>query len=69
VQYEFGSILKFVETQFGLPSLGYTDAVANDLTDCFDFSGRPRPFTPIPSRYPRSYFMHQPPDTRPIDTY
>jgi len=67
VQYEFGSILKFVETQFGLPSLGYTDAVANDLTDCFDFSQRPRPFTPIPSRYSRSYFMHQPPDTRPID--
>jgi phospholipase C len=49
VQYEFGSLLKFTETTFGLGSLGTTDAIANDLTDCFDFGQRPRPFKPIPA--------------------
>jgi hypothetical protein len=49
VQYEFGSLLKFTETTFGLGSLGTTDAIANDLTDCFDFGQRPRRFKTIPA--------------------
>jgi phospholipase C len=47
VLYEFGSILKFVESTFGLPSLHTTDVRANDLGDAFDFSQSPRTFTPI----------------------
>ncbi len=39
-QYEFGSILKFVEETFALGSLGTTDARANSIADCFDFSAR-----------------------------
>jgi phospholipase C len=31
--HDFGSILKFVETTFGMPSLGYADAAADDLSD------------------------------------
>jgi phospholipase C len=69
VQYEFGSILKFVEEQFGLSSLGYTDLTANDLADCFNFGQAPRTYKQIQSRYSRSYFMHQPRDVRPIDSY
>jgi phospholipase C len=60
VQYEFGSILKFAEETFGLPSLGTTDARANDLSDCFDFSQPPTKFKPIPAQYPPNYFMTQP---------
>ena len=67
VQYEFGSILKFVEEQFGLGDLGYTDAAANDLADCFNFSQAPRPYRQIASKHSRSYFMHRPNDTRPVD--
>ena len=37
VTHDFGSILKFIELNFNLPSLGYADAVADDLSDCFDF--------------------------------
>ncbi len=37
-QYEFSSVLKFIETVFGLPSLTERDASANDLTDAFNFS-------------------------------
>jgi phospholipase C len=47
-QHEFGSILRFAEEAFGLPSLGQTDARADGLADCFDFTQVPRPFEPIP---------------------
>ncbi len=39
VNHDFGSILKFIETKFGLPSLGYADAHAlDDLSDIFNFT-------------------------------
>jgi len=37
-QYEFASILKFIEERFGLPPLTLRDANANDTTDSFDFT-------------------------------
>ncbi|MGA8535545.1 MAG: alkaline phosphatase family protein [Candidatus Tumulicola sp.] len=46
-QYEFGSILKFVEGNWGLGSLGATDARATSIADMFDFSKSPRAFVPI----------------------
>lgn len=45
--HEFGSILKFTEKTFGLPSLGQRDEPADDLSDCFDFSQNPPKFQPI----------------------
>jgi phospholipase C len=39
--FEFSSVLKFIETRFGLPSLTARDAVANDILDAFDFNQRP----------------------------
>ncbi len=59
-QHEFGSILKFVEETFGLGSLGTTDVRSDDLSDCFDFSGPPHRFRPIPAPLPPSYFLKQP---------
>ncbi len=68
VQHEFGSILKFVEKTFGLPSLHTTDVRSDDLSDCFDFSKPPTRFRPIPARLPPSYFFKQPIDrTAPDD--
>ncbi len=49
VQHEFGSILHFAEETLGLPSLGATDARADDLSDCFDFTQSPRSYVPLPS--------------------
>jgi phospholipase C len=63
-QYEFGSILKFAETTFGLDSLNTTDVRANNLTDAFDFTQKPRKFVPIPSQkagHDRAYFLSLPP--------
>ena len=69
VQYEHGSILKFVEDQFGLPRLAASDTRATSpQDDCFNFNQSPRTFKPIPTVYSRYYFMHQPPDLRPPDT-
>ena len=66
--YEFGSVLKFVEYRFGLAHLAPSDTRANGLEkDCFDFSQAPRKFVVIPSVHKQSFFMHQPPDTRPPD--
>ena len=59
VQYEFGSILKFTEGIFNLPSLGYTDQRANGLSDAFDFTQKPRAFQKIPCKYPPSHFIHE----------
>ncbi len=67
-QYEFGSILKFIETVFDLGSLGTTDVRATSILDCFDFMQPPRQFTKIPSQYSRGYFLHRPPSNLPVDT-
>jgi phospholipase C len=47
VNHEFGSILRFVETQFELGSLGTADARADDLSDCFDFTMPGRQYVQI----------------------
>lgn len=41
-QYEFSSVLKFIENRFALSSLTARDTQANDTTDSFDFSQSPR---------------------------
>ncbi len=74
-QYEFGSILRFIEQAFNLPTLGpatagYTDTRARSLDDSFDFTQTPRPFMPISAPYPASHFLHQSPAdlAEPVDT-
>ena len=42
-QYEFASVLKFIEDDFGLTPLTERDANANDTTDSFNFSQTPLP--------------------------
>jgi phospholipase C len=61
-QHEFGSILKFTEETFGLPSLGTTDARADDLSDCFNFLQVPRSFTQIQARVRPNEFVRMPSD-------
>jgi phospholipase C len=72
-QYEYGSILKFIEEVYGLGTIGsgsegYTDGRANSMDDAFDFTQQPRPFTAIPTKYPASHFIHEPPSNEPVDT-
>jgi phospholipase C len=62
VNHDFGSILKFVEVLFKLPSLGFADSLADDLSDCFDLTQVPPPFTDIPAAVSPQQFLS---DTRP----
>jgi phospholipase C len=48
-QYEFGSIVKFIEGNWNLGNLGATDVRATSIADMFDLTKPPRAFTPIPS--------------------
>jgi phospholipase C len=61
VQHEFGSILKFTEEVFALPSLGTTDARADDLSDCFDFTKPPRPYVAVATALTVADFLAMPP--------
>jgi phospholipase C len=63
VTHDFGSILKFIETTFHLPSLGYADAAAtDDLADCFDLTQSPSGFRPVAARLNAAFFLN---DKRP----
>jgi phospholipase C len=59
--HDFGSILKFIEEVYHLPSLGYADEFADDLSDCFNFHGHNR-FRAIKAPHNAKYFMN---DKRP----
>lgn len=58
VTHDFGSILKFIEEVFKLPSLGYADARSDDLSDCFNFTQVPPPFKPIAARFNAKHFLN-----------
>lgn len=51
--YTFGSMLRFAEATFGLPSIGAQDGRANDMMASFDFSQKPlAPLTLSPRTCP-----------------
>jgi len=56
-QYDFGSILRFIEENFGAASLGASDATANSLGNVFDFTQTPPKFTPLAAPYSEEYFL------------
>jgi phospholipase C len=71
-QYEFGSIIKFVEQVYGLPALGtlangYSDTRAASMMDGFNFTQAPLTFQKIPAPTPPSYFLTMRPSGRAPD--
>ena len=67
-QYEHGSILRFIEDQFGLAPLSASDSRAlSPAKDCFDFSKPPRAFKTIPAHMQAADFAREPADPRPPD--
>jgi len=61
--HEFGSLLKFIETNFDLGSLGATDARSDDLSDFFNYDQPPRRFVRIKAPFRAGYFINQPEST------
>jgi phospholipase C len=68
VQHEFGSLLKFTELAFDLPSLHTTDDRSDALRDCFDFTQKPGPFRKIPALRQAAFFEDMPESDEPADT-
>ncbi|MBA0088387.1 MAG: hypothetical protein HRJ53_25660 [Acidobacteria bacterium Pan2503] len=62
VTHDFGSILKFIEEVFQVPTLGYADTPADDLSDCFDLTRTPGPFQFITAPRDATFFLN---DKRP----
>jgi len=60
--HDFGSILRFIEKNFDLPTLGYADSRADDLSDCFDFNQARARFRTIRAPLGASHFLE---DRRP----
>jgi len=67
-QYEFGSVLRFIEDNWSLGSLGKNDAHSTSIGNAFDFKMKPRAFKVIPSKYPSMFFLREPPSDFPLDT-
>jgi phospholipase C len=68
VNHDFGSILNFIEKVYRLPSLGYADAHADDLSDCFDFNQTPLNFHTIAAPLDADHFLNdRTPPTDPDD--
>ena len=42
-QYEFGSLLRLAEDNFGLPTLGARDLISNNMMNSFNFTQNPLP--------------------------
>ena len=68
VPHDFGSILKYIEKNWSLASLGYADATADDLSDCFDYNQTPLPFKTIQAPLNAQHFQEdKSPPTDPDD--
>ena len=74
--YDFGSILKFIETTFSLGTVApgastpYADTFTQtgDLSDCFDFNQTPLTFGTLPAKYDAKHFLEdKTPPTDPDD--
>jgi phospholipase C len=57
--HDFGSILKYIETTFGLNSLGYADAYTDDLSDCFNMTESPISFQTIAAPMGATQFLER----------
>jgi phospholipase C len=69
VNYEHGSLLRFVEDRFGLAPLSASDSRATSPeADCFDFLRAPRKFVPIQTMMTVRDFERQPLDRRVPDS-
>jgi phospholipase C len=57
-QHDFGSILKFIEERYNLPSLNVADLPADDFSDCFDFNQTPLTFKTIQAPVKAKFFLN-----------
>ncbi len=59
VTHEPSGFLTYIEKLFGLPNLGSRDVLADDYSDCFDYTQTPMPYVQVPTVHSADYFIHQ----------
>jgi phospholipase C len=67
---DHGSVIRFVERNFGIMegALTFADARGTgDLTEFFNLGSAPRTFTPIPAPLSAQYFLTRKPSGLPVD--
>jgi phospholipase C len=67
-QYEFGSILRFVEDNWQLGRMGTSDTRAASIGSVLNFSQKPRAYVPVKVGHDAKFFVRLPPSTQPLDT-
>jgi phospholipase C len=65
--YEFGSIIRYIEENWQLGYLGTSDVRAKSIIDCFNYYQEPITFVPIGSKLDKEYFIHRKPSYLPVD--
>jgi phospholipase C len=68
-QHEFGSLLHYIETTQGVPSLGTTDARADDLSDFFDYTQSVSTYTPFATLLSAQHFLSERPSMQAPDNH
>jgi phospholipase C len=63
-QYEFGSVVRYIEDNWDLGRLGTTDTRVNNILDCFNFNQQPRGFVTIAAKHSKEYFIREKPSTK-----
>jgi phospholipase C len=67
VNHESSGMLRYMEEVFNLPSLGTRDAIADDYSDCFDYTVKPAPYTRVNTGHTVEFFLQQKPSGAPDD--
>jgi phospholipase C len=67
-QFEFGSILRFIEDNWSLGRLGSSDVRAGSIGSVLNFKQKPRAYVPVKVAHSRSFFLSLPPSNRPLDS-
>jgi phospholipase C len=67
VVHEPSGFLTYIEKLFGLPNLGSRDVLADDYSDCFDYTQAPKPYAKVRTRLSADYLIHEKPTGPPDD--
>ncbi len=67
-QYETASVLRFIEDNWNLNTLGQEDTRAKGIENAFNFKMSPRPFQKIQAKYTTQFFLEQKPSGVPPDS-
>lgn len=65
--HESSGFLAYIEKIYGLPNLGARDALADDFSDCFDYTQPPLPYKQVHTQHTPEFLMQEKPSGPPDD--